>query len=156
MINCGPTNWTLDERSGKPMLNGTQKREAFRDTSYSWWWNSEYEMYAVDSTTMKELKSSLQSLSTKIVMGTWCSDSKREVPRLFKIFDAVGYGDTSKTQIICVNRNKRTQNKELLAGLDIEKVPTIIVYRDNKEIGRIVESPKESLEKDLLKIIQTK
>ncbi len=156
MLNCGTTNWTLDERSGKPMLNGTQPRTAFNDTSYSWWWNSESELYVVDSTTIKKCVADLKSVSTKIIMGTWCSDSRREVPRLFKIFDKADYSDTSKIHIICVNREKKTRVKEEIAGLEIEKVPTIILYRDNKEIGRIVESPQESLEKDLLKILQPK
>ena len=39
-------------------------------------------------------------------------------------------------------------------GLRIELVPTIIFYKDGSEIGRIVETPVESMEKDLLKIIE--
>ena len=38
-------------------------------------------------------------------------------------------------------------------GLKIELVPTIIFYKDGYEIGRIVETLTESLEKDLLKIL---
>ena len=38
-------------------------------------------------------------------------------------------------------------------GWDIEFVPTIIFLRNGKELGRIVESPEQSLEKDMRKIL---
>ena len=37
-------------------------------------------------------------------------------------------------------------------GMDIQYVPTIILFKNGEELGRIVESPVETLEKDLLKI----
>ena len=38
-------------------------------------------------------------------------------------------------------------------GLNIEKVPTFIFYKNGIEIGRIIESPEKSIEKDFLKIL---
>jgi len=37
--------------------------------------------------------------------------------------------------------------------LNITNIPTFIFYKNGKEMHRIVESPMESLEKDMLKII---
>jgi len=42
---------------------------------------------------------------------------------------------------------------ELKTWYDAKSVATIIVMRDGKEIGRIVEAPDGSLEKDLLAIV---
>ena len=39
--------------------------------------------------------------------------------------------------------------------MEIELVPTFILDYNGEEIGRIIESPEESLEKDLLRIIST-
>ncbi len=36
----------------------------------------------------------------------------------------------------------------------VEKVPTIIVLKDNTEVGRIVENTKKSIEEDLMEIIK--
>jgi hypothetical protein len=36
---------------------------------------------------------------------------------------------------------------------DIEYVPTFIFFRNGQELGRIIESPIQSLEKDLRQII---
>lgn len=154
-MNCAHTNWNIDEHTGRPMLSGKQNRAAFKDSSYSWWWNSEYDMYKVDTAALQHSLPELAKAKVKIVMGSWCSDSKREVPRFFKIADAAQL-DTSHVEIICVNRKKQSPVKEDIAGLEIEKVPTFIFYRDGKELGRIIESPKESLEKDIAKIIAAK
>ncbi len=144
--------FTIDEKNGKPMLIGKCAREDFQDTSFSWWWNSEYSMYSVDSITVKTFDNVLPSIKIKCVIGTWCSDSKREVPRFYKILD-ICESKPANLELICVNRKKESNEAIDLEGLTIEKVPTFIVFRDNKEIGRIIEEPKESLEKDLAKIL---
>ena len=42
--------------------------------------------------------------------------------------------------------------KKLEAGLNIFRVPTFIIYQGKKEVGRLVEYPTETMERDLLKI----
>ena len=73
------------------------------------------------------------------------------MPRLFKVLNELNYSVKSIT-LIGVNREKQGLSNET-EGLDIELVPTIIFYKDGNEIGRIVETPAESLEKDSLKIL---
>ena len=41
-------------------------------------------------------------------------------------------------------------------GNNLVRVPTYILYKGKKEIGRIIDAPKESFEKDLLKILTGK
>lgn len=141
-----------DEKSGKPMLIGYTTLEAFTDTSFSWWWNSEYNLYEVDTSFVVELETDLRDVQIEIILGTWCSDSRREVPRLFKILDAVHY-PIGSVEIISVNRDKVGLNNEV-DGLQIDFVPTIIFIRNNEELGRIVEMPYETLEKDIIAIIK--
>jgi len=38
-------------------------------------------------------------------------------------------------------------------GLDIQRVPTFIIYKNNVEAGRIIENPLTSLEQDILNIL---
>ena len=80
---------TIDEKTDKPMLIGYTTLEAFNDTSFSWWWNSAYNMYEVDSVDVEELKVNLEDVDIRIVMGTWCSDSRTEVPHFYKILDGI-------------------------------------------------------------------
>lgn len=142
----------VDSESGKPMLVGNCNLEAFKDTSFSWWWNSSYKLYDVDTATVNEFADKLSNLDITIVMGTWCSDSRTEVPHFIKILNEADY-NTDKLKIICVDRDKK-ENDVDIGDLQIELVPTMIFYKDGKEIGRIVETPYDSLEKDMLKILK--
>jgi thiol-disulfide isomerase/thioredoxin len=141
----------MDEESEKPMLVGYCNREAFDDTSFSDWWNEEYDMYEVDIETAGQLKNNFENVEIKLVMATWCSDSRREVPRFYKILDEIEY-PSENVDLIGVNREKAGLADEV-DGMEIHFVPTIIFHRNDEEIGRIVEMPYESLEKDMVEIV---
>ena len=89
-----------------------------------------------------------------IVMGSWCGDSKEQVPRFYKIMDSFDFPE-SNIRLLCVDKKKTAQNyEEEISDYNISFVPTFIFFRDGKELGRIIETPVESLEKDWLKIIE--
>jgi thiol-disulfide isomerase/thioredoxin len=141
-----------DSSSGNPILIGFVTRDAFKDTSFSWWYESEYNNYDPDTVALESLVNRIHDLSVTIILGTWCSDSRREVPRFLKIMDRLKFNSTKQLTIICVDRDKKGKGEET-AGLDIQLVPTIIISQKGKELGRIIESPKATLEKDIRKII---
>jgi len=142
---------TIDDKTDKPMLIGHTTLEVFNDTSFSWWWNSEYNMYDVDRVDVEKLKVKLEDVDIKIVMGTWCSDSRTEVPHFYKILDEINYPN-GKVTLINVNRDKQGLENEV-EGLDINFVPTFIFYKAGEEIGRIIEMPYETLEKDMIELV---
>ena len=139
-----------DQKTGKLMLIGACDRSAFADTSFSWWFNSGYDTYNADSLSLIELHDRLNGVEITIVMGSWCSDSRREVPRFFKILDKLNY-DQKGLSLYCVDRDKK-EPSGIVEKFSIKLVPTFIILRNKIELGRITESPEESLEKDLLKI----
>ncbi|MCH7972562.1 MAG: thioredoxin family protein [Bacteroidetes bacterium] len=143
-----------DTKTSAPMLIGEINRQAFQDSVFSWWFNSEYQMYEVDSTSLKSDADELRNYDITLVLGTWCSDSRREVPRFLKILDYLNY-PKDKIKIYAVDRSKKGLNNEI-DSLNIQKVPTIIFYKNNKETGRIIEEPKVTLEKDLANIVTKK
>jgi hypothetical protein len=51
-----------------------------------------------------------------------------------------------------VNREKESLNADSKL-YNIKNAPTVIVYKDNTEVGRIVETVHETIEADLLEII---
>jgi len=132
-------------------LVGIANKESFADESYKGWFDRNYENYKTDEETITKLKKSLKGYKIKGFMGTWCGDSKRETPRFYKILEAAGF-NLNNMELITVNRGKKTPDN-LQEGLDIIKVPTFIFYKNNKEVGRFVERVRESLEKDMLKIV---
>ena len=54
--------------------------------------------------------------------------------------------------LIALNRLKKTSDN-LQEGYAIRRIPTFIFYKEGEELGRYVEFPRESMEKDILKII---
>lgn len=140
-----------DEETGKPMLIGPCSREAFSDTSFAWWFNPEYEQYNPDSVTVKEIEYNFDDVKTTIVMGTWCNDSHEQVPRFFKVMDMAGYPARNVT-IICVDR-ERKDSSGMVDSLNIELVPTFIFYKEGNELGRIIETPKQTMEEDIFEIL---
>jgi len=70
-----------DEKSGKAMLVGTTQREAFQDSNFAWWFNSEYNSYDVDTSLVANFLTDCTNINIKLVLGTWCSDSRREVAK---------------------------------------------------------------------------
>ncbi len=149
------------DKEGKVNITGQFKTEDLKNSkSFSEWYNKEYNSYEVDSVYMsrkKDIKKLFKQKNIEIFMGTWCDDAKREVPRFMKIIDYLGVSQ-EKIKLIGVNRDKYSFSGDEM-GKRIKNLPTFIFYNHGisdkapYEIGRIVESPVENLEKDMLKIL---
>ena len=140
----------IDEMIDEEILYGYCDREGLTIEPFSEWFQTEYNYYEIDQKTLDMVNAELLvNVEIKIVLGTWCHDSQRELPRFYKIAD---YLDFDNYMLIGVNRAKLAKDTEV-DELNIELVPTFIFYNAGKEIGRIIESPIESLEKDIVEII---
>ncbi len=142
---------TVDEKTGRPMLVGVTDRSAFELPDFSEWYNNKYIGYEPDEFILEQIKELSDSIDIQIFMGTWCSDSRREVPRFLKILDGIKY-EQNKLQIVNVDRKKRSPTHEERNN-NIEFVPTFVFYKNEIEIGRIVEFPIITLESDLLSVL---
>lgn len=141
------------QKDGK-MLLGNQLKEQFLKAPYADWYVKEHDEYALDQKTVSELKKEKIGTYDMIVfMGTWCEDSHRDFPRLMKILEAVNYPE-NKLTIIAVNRKKESPTGDE-SLYNLQKVPTIILKRYGKELGRIVEMPTTGyIERDLVEILK--
>lgn len=82
----------------------------------------------------------------QIFTGTYCPDSKKWIPRFYKLKPELPVGEV---EIISVDTTKKDERK-LGEQAGLKKIPTFIFYEeDGKEIGRITEKPKGRLEKRL-------
>ena len=87
-----------------------------------------------------------------VFFGSWCSDSKRELSRLWKALDLVGGDVGFPIRYIAVDRSK-SEPAEVLGGREILYVPTLVVERDGVEIGQIIEQSPNGVEIDLLALL---
>ena len=154
------TNQLVNQKSkdarGNEMLIGKCTREALLQAPFKDWFQPNYDAYKVDSFTCTFIKPLLAGKTITLFMGTWCGDSKREVPRVLKMLDCCGFPEKKLTLVMVSNQTdaykKSPQHEE--AGRNIARVPTIIIEEKGNEVGRIIEYPVVSLEKDLLSILQ--
>ena len=140
------------EKVKQDILLGAIDRSGLQADQFRDWFNKEYTGYEVEKETMDSISFEYwNNINITIILATWCPDSRRELPRFLKIIDHTGFPEENITYI-SVNRDKEVPGMDL-SHLDIKKVPTIIFYRMGEEIGRIIESPVQSLEKDIYKFI---
>jgi len=150
-----PVNIESTDKKGNLILLGKCTRERLAQSPFDVWYTKNFEAYTVDSLTANQLKPLLKNKQFLLFMGTWCGDSRREVPRMYKILDYCQV-KRSQIQLITLN-NSDTAYKQSPGheerGLNIRRVPTLLIYENHREVGRVVESPVTSLEKDLLAIV---
>jgi len=106
--------------------------------------------YEPDDTVIGDLNILDQNFHVLIFLGTYCPDCKREVPRFLKIVDLLENKNVSY-KLFGLNRAK-DDTSDMRKKYNVEYVPTFIVYFNEQEIGRIIESPMVSIENDLLEI----
>ncbi len=145
-------NTKEDSRINKTVLYGQITLDAFNLDICSPWYAPEHDSYLADTTILEKLQEqNLSDITINLIIGSWCHDSHREVPRFIKILEEINY-PFDRLQMNALDTNKTSPDFDVKAN-NITNVPTAIIFRNSKEIGRIIESPKLSLEEDLLKII---
>ena len=140
-----------DTKTNEKILVGYCNRKGLTTDEFSIYYNIEYKDYKPDTTVIEQLKNKIDGVSITIVMGSWCGDSQIQVPCFYKIMDILNY-DVKNITLICVDRKFKANNVSI-DKLNIKRVPTFIFYKNKTEIGRIIETPKVSLEKDMLNIL---
>ena len=86
-------------------------------------------------------------LKVKILFGTWCHDSEREVPRMLKLLAASGVKEDNISLISLDIRKEEPKGRA--KALDVRFTPTFIFFIGGTELGRIVEQPSGSLVEDI-------
>jgi thiol-disulfide isomerase/thioredoxin len=114
-----------------------------------------YKLRYVDYVPKADAIQAIHDFSTpaeiKVVFGDWCSDSRKYIPAFIKTME---FSENKKLQVSFVNVDRPLKEPaDVLAQLNVNKVPTFIVFKDGKEIGRIIETPKATVEEDLAAIL---
>jgi len=145
----------IDLPNGSSFLLGEIATSQLETAPYGAWYTPNHENYLVDESLVNLFKKKLKRHEVVLFLGTWCGDSKREVPRMLKILEAANF-PKKQLKIVALDRRKDNYKKGLNGeeeGWQIKRVPTLILVKDGKEVNRIVERPIDTLEEDLLAIL---
>jgi len=147
-------NKEMTNPNGNVVLIGAVNEDGLKTDPYSKWYAKGAD-YNTNSEVIAELAKSIGDYEIKAFFGSWCGDSKREIPIMYKVLQEAKY-PMQKMDVIAVNN---TQDMYKLSpggeadGLNIHRVPTFIIYKNGSEVGRIVESPVKTVEQDMLDIV---
>ena len=117
------------------------------------WLKHGYESYKPDTNDIMYLKKNLGNYTIVAFIGTWCDDTHKLLPRFEKVLNLSSFPMKQYT-MLGVDLNKKSKNEESRL-YKIENVPTFIIYKGHREIGRIVETVKKSIEEDLVDIVSS-
>ena len=124
----------------KGILNG-ENGEVFQ---------TEYNIYKANAEALSKVN--FNDVTIKVVLGNWCEDSQREVPRLLKMLETSTMQNVPVTYYL-VDREKYCPDPDV-QKLEVKYIPAIIFYRNGKEVGRIVETPQGTLEENTAAILK--
>jgi thiol-disulfide isomerase/thioredoxin len=145
-------NISAQEKFKKEIVGPLDQKVFTQDEEIKKWFPQGKNEYQPKPEVIKTLEKKFGDKKIVVVMGTWCSDSQREVPRLFKILELAG-ADTEKLLLYGVDKNKK-RPRSIIHKYHIANVPTIIIFDNSgKEMGRIIEHPVKSLGEDLAAIV---
>src|SRR5262245_26513204 len=114
--------------------------------------NMRYVDYVPNSDAVQFIHNLQKPVEIKVFWGDWCKESKKYVPAFIKSME---FAENPKITITYFNlsRDKKEPASDI-AGWNIVNIPTFIVISNGKEIGRVVETPKDSVEQDLAEILR--
>ncbi|WP_336127752.1 thioredoxin family protein [Mesoflavibacter sp. CH_XMU1422-2] len=151
-------NQEVKDDNGSTKLLGLIDKNGLTKTPYNDWFTKNYDNYIVNEALVNSYKDSLNSYTIKAFLGTWCGDSKREVPRFYKVLETANF-NMNNLKVFALDNTKENYKKGPNGeedGYNIHRVPTFIFYKNGKEVNRIVEYPKETLERDIENIVTNK
>ena len=135
---------------GMDMLVGKiTKEDLYREFSA---FKEKAEAYSPRTEIVEKIGKGSQKTSVVLFLGTWCKDSISEAPKFLKTYDLAANPNLS-LEIYAVNRKKK-DGLGMAERFKLERVPTVIFLRDGKEMSRIVEYPRKSMEEDFLRIME--
>jgi thiol-disulfide isomerase/thioredoxin len=122
---------------GVKILRGIVNKDLVRnDTAFKWYAESQ-RIYNPSDTSVVGPMQRNKDVSYILFGGTWCEDTQFILPKFFKLQEKAGIPD-NKITFFGVNRDKQTLGN-LASAMNITNVPTIIVMKNGKEVGRVVE-----------------
>ncbi len=153
-----PNDDTMFAATGsKTMLVSAHQSKAGPMTIEELWetapvWRTIADVYEPDGAIVDRLRAIDNPVTLQVVMATWCGDSRQHVPRLLK---SIARADNPNITVELTGIGPDfTTPMAVVSGENITNVPTVIVRREGRELGRYVETPAaRTIEDDVADIV---
>lgn len=156
MAGCGAGDsyQVAIETHGQKIVTGRISPAMLASDSSFEWYGRNYAAFVPDSASIVFLSTEAKNIHFIVFGGTWCGDTKRELPKFIKTAMLARIPE-SNIELYGVDRSKQSADG-LTEKYHVTNVPTFIAISEGKEIGRIVEHPDKGIEFDLVQMLQKK
>jgi len=152
-LACASAGPAKPAEAAKPVLTGPVTRDKV-EAAVPEWVQVELESQP-DAEAAQALASVEPGAEVTVLLGTWCGDSRREVSRFWKALDETGGAVPFEVHYVAVDEDKK-EPAAAVAENGVRYLPTFVVRRGGHEVGRIVETSPNGIEKDLLALLTGK
>ncbi len=146
LISCGGSKPIGPE----PVERGWVSRDVLAQPEHHPF-QARYDTVKVEDELVRMIPKLDEGVDMLVFFGTWCPDSRREVPRFLKVVDMARV-PADRVRLYALDRTKKSDDG-LSEKYRIERVPTFIFERGGREIGRITEAPESTIEGDMVSIL---
>jgi thiol-disulfide isomerase/thioredoxin len=137
----------------KKILKGIISKDLIKNDSTYKWYEANQKGYTNPDTAIVGALHRDNTVKYVVFGGTWCGDTQFILPRFFMLQEKAGIADDRIT-FFGVDRQKKSLGN-ITSALNITNVPTIIVMKNGKEVGRVVEYGKTGKwDKELAEIVE--
>ena len=134
------------------ILKGIISKELLKNDTAFKWYTENQKFYSNPDTAIVGTLHRNNTVKYIVFGGTWCEDTHFILPKFFLLQEKAGIADDRIT-FFGVDRQKQTLGN-IASAFNITNVPTIIVMKNGKEIGRVVEYGKTGKwDKELAEIV---
>lgn len=122
------------ELRNKPWLLGEQDLAGMR--AYSREYRDGAEAYQTSAPVLRQLQAESRPVEVRVFFGTWCPSCQQVLPRVLRVAQEL---EGSKVQLSFYGlpRGPGFSADPEVKKLDIDSVPTGVVFVDGREVGRI-------------------
>ena len=132
---------------------GEIRLESLRRNPATDWFAMGYDLFSFDDAESYRKILSAQprfdQLEVLAFIGAWCPDCQDHLPGFARILDAVKF-PASRFRVFALDRSKTYPGgANLVSAHSVTRLPTFVFLKGGKEIGRITETPRQTLLKDM-------
>jgi thiol-disulfide isomerase/thioredoxin len=126
--------------NAKMLVGIIDKSDLQGDTSFKWFAESQQIYPHPDTAAVNAFRNNKDKIYFLFFGGTWCEDTHFILPKFYQVQEAAGF-PADRITVFAVDRKKNVTGN-IAHALNITRTPTIVVMKDGKELGRLVEYGK--------------
>jgi hypothetical protein len=135
--------------NGKKVLKGKIDMKTLMNDSSAAWFYAGVNNYQPNDNMLNYIKENRGKFNVVAVIGTWDDASRKLLTALYRVIILAGSPDE---QILTFGADEKLQT-DAPTDYKVKKLPTLIVFREGKEIGRINADTEDTVESALAKIL---